>query len=93
MHPYFSAPLPHLFGHRGASGEAPENTLPAFELALAQGVPFLETDCHATRDGEIVLLHDPQVDRVTDGRGAVPQRGHGWRQNQFWKWVDEPGMR
>jgi len=71
MHPYFSLPLPHLFGHRGASGEAPENTRVAFELALTQGAAFLEMDCHATSDGEIVILHDADVERVTNGHGPV----------------------
>ncbi len=73
MHPYFSLPLPHVFGHRGASGEAPENTREAFELALSQGVRFLEMDCHATHDGEIVILHDADVDRVTSGSGPVKE--------------------
>lgn len=70
MHPYLEAPRPHLFGHRGASGEAPENTLPAFERAAA-AVPFLEMDCHATRDGEIVICHDARLERTTDGSGPI----------------------
>lgn len=73
MHPYFDIPRPHLFGHRGASGEAPENTLPAFARALEHGVPFLELDCHATRDGEIVVLHDAALERTTDGEGPVAE--------------------
>ena len=73
MHPYFDTPTPHLFGHRGASAEAPENTRPAFERAWAAGVLYLETDCHATRDGEIVLLHDAALERTTDGSGSVRQ--------------------
>jgi glycerophosphoryl diester phosphodiesterase len=71
VHPFFDLPTPHLFGHRGASGEAPENTLPAFARARAQGVPYLEMDCHATRDGEIVVLHDAELERTTDGSGPV----------------------
>lgn len=74
MHPYFDIPRPHLFGHRGASGEAPENTLPAFARALEHGVPFLEMDCHATRDGEIVVFHDVELERTTDGDGPVSAR-------------------
>lgn len=77
MHPYFDLPTPHLFGHRGASGEAPENTRPAFELAWRQGVPYLEMDCHATRDGEIVILHDAMLDRTTDGSGPVSELALG----------------
>ncbi len=70
-HPYFDLPRPIVIGHRGASGELPENTLPAFERALSQGAAILETDVHLTRDGEVVLCHDPQLDRTTDGSGAV----------------------
>ncbi len=71
MHPYFDLPRPHLFAHQGASGEAPGNTLPAFERAVELGISYLETDCHATSDGEIVLCHDPTVDASTDGSGAI----------------------
>jgi glycerophosphoryl diester phosphodiesterase len=74
VHPYFLAPTPHLFGHRGASGECPENTLLAFERAAAHGVPFLETDCHATLDGELVLLHDADVERTTNESGPIRER-------------------
>lgn len=74
VHPYFDTPRPHLFAHRGASAEYPENTLPAFERAWQAGTPFLETDCHGTADGEIVLLHDATLDRTTDGRGLVRER-------------------
>ena len=73
MHPYFDTPRPHLFGHRGASSEAPENTVPAFARALERGVPYLELDCHATRDGEIVVLHDAELARTTDGQGPVAE--------------------
>jgi glycerophosphoryl diester phosphodiesterase len=71
MHPYFDIPRPQLFAHRGASAEAPENTLPAFTRAVEHGVPYLELDCHATRDGEIVVLHDAELERTTDGHGPV----------------------
>lgn len=50
---------------------APENTLPAVERAMELGVDLIEIDVHATRDGHLVVLHDPTVDRTTDGRGAV----------------------
>jgi len=60
-----------LFGHRGAAGVAPENTLPSFRRALADGVDVFELDVHATRDGEVVVLHDPTLERTTDGAGAV----------------------
>jgi len=70
-HPYFDLPTPIVIGHRGASGELPENTLAAFERALSQGAVMLETDAHLSRDGEVVLSHDPRVDRTTEGSGAL----------------------
>ncbi|NPV49548.1 MAG: glycerophosphodiester phosphodiesterase [Armatimonadetes bacterium] len=57
--------------HRGDSYCAPENTLPAFELALAKGAAQVEFDVRATRDGELVVIHDRTVDRTTDGTGEV----------------------
>jgi glycerophosphoryl diester phosphodiesterase len=49
----------HLQGHRGARGIHPENTLPSFEAAFDAGVTSIETDLHLTRDGVLVLYHDP----------------------------------
>lgn len=60
-----------VFGHRGASAYAPMNTLPAFELAAAQGADGIELDAHRTRDGHIVIVHDYTVDKTTDGSGCV----------------------
>lgn len=74
VHPYFDTPRPQLFGHRGASGEAPENTRVAFERALAHGVRYLEMDCHATADGEIVIHHDDTLERMTDAVGPIRER-------------------
>jgi glycerophosphoryl diester phosphodiesterase len=70
-HPFFRLPRPIVFGHRGASGECPENTLPSFERALARGADILEMDVHLTRDGEVVVLHDADLARTTDGAGEV----------------------
>src|SRR5580700_6228813 len=56
-----------LYAHRGAAAELPENTLPAFVRALERGATAIETDCHLTKDGEVVLSHDPTV-TLTDGR-------------------------
>jgi glycerophosphoryl diester phosphodiesterase len=72
-HPYFDVPRPIVFGHRGASGEAPENTLVAFERALADGAAVLETDVHLTRDGEVVVAHDADVARTTEGTGRIAE--------------------
>lgn len=60
-----------VVGHRGASAQAPENTLESFALALQQGANALELDVQATSDGHVVVLHDPDVARTTDGRGPV----------------------
>ena len=60
-----------IFGHRGACGYAPENTLEAFRLALSQGADGYELDVHMTKDGELVVIHDETVDRTTDGTGLV----------------------
>lgn len=60
-----------LIAHRGASALAPENTLPAIELAAARGARWIETDVRLTADGGLVMLHDATLDRTTDGSGAV----------------------
>src|SRR5919201_2276293 len=62
---------PYLLAHRGASGYAPENTIAAFERALALRADGVETDLRASNDGVLVLMHDERVDRTTDGEGAV----------------------
>jgi glycerophosphoryl diester phosphodiesterase len=61
---------PIVIAHRGASGELPENTLPAYELALAQGSDMIEIDLHTTRDGAIVVTHDANLEDL-GGRGEV----------------------
>ena len=55
---------PRVIAHRGFAVDAPENTLLAFERALALGVTHLETDVRATRDGTPVLWHDRTLDRL-----------------------------
>jgi glycerophosphoryl diester phosphodiesterase len=57
--------------HRGASAERPENTVPAFELAVAQGADVIEADVRASADGELLILHDPELDRTTSGTGLL----------------------
>ncbi|MFC0212508.1 glycerophosphodiester phosphodiesterase [Paenibacillus chartarius] len=66
-----SLPRPLIIGHRGAAGEAPENTLASFELALKQGAEGIELDVHLSKDGEIVVCHDPTLDRTTNGSGWI----------------------
>jgi len=70
-HPYFDLPRPISIAHRGCAGESPENTIAAFERALAQGAGALESDIHLTRDGVPILIHDASIDRVTDASGSV----------------------
>ncbi len=63
--------LPLVLGHRGASYDAPENTLAAFNLARKQGADGVELDTTLTRDGVPVVIHDLIVDNTTDGSGPV----------------------
>src|SRR5215213_3619479 len=62
---------PVNFAHRGGAGIAPENTLEAFREGLRVGAGVLELDVHTTADGHIVVMHDPAVDRTTQGTGPV----------------------
>ncbi len=55
---------PVFYAHRGASIEQPENTLPAFHRALELGADAIETDIHLTRDGHLVISHDPDAERM-----------------------------
>lgn len=62
---------PAVVAHRGASAEAPENTLAAFRRALEIGADAVELDVHLSADGHPVVLHDPLLQRTTDGAGLV----------------------
>ena len=62
---------PLVMAHRGGAALWPENTMYAFERAVAMGVDVLEMDMRATADNHLVIIHDATVDRTTDGRGAV----------------------
>ncbi len=62
-----------VIAHRGLSAVAPENTLPAFRRAIAAGAVMLELDVAASRDHELVVMHDERVERTTDGQGAVAE--------------------
>jgi glycerophosphoryl diester phosphodiesterase len=82
-----------VMAHRGASGHAPQNTMPAFQRAVDAGVDVLETDIHSTADGVLVTVHDPTVDATTDGTGAV----HSYtlaelqRLDAGYRWSDDGG--
>ncbi len=60
-----------IWAHRGASAYAPENTLPAFRLALDQGAQGIELDVQRTADGVLVVIHDETIDRTSNGFGKV----------------------
>lgn len=60
-----------VIAHRGDSAHFPENTIPSFDRAVELGADAIEFDLRVSRDGEIVIIHDPTVDRTTDGSGPV----------------------
>lgn len=64
---------PSIIAHRGASGVAPENTMPAIRKALEYGADYIEIDVQLSKDRKIVLMHDKTVDRTTDGEGRVSE--------------------
>lgn len=80
MH-YAQGPRPRLFGHRGASGEIPENTIEAFEAALRAGADRLELDVHLSADGEVMVFHDHDLERTTNARGPIAARSREEIQN------------
>jgi glycerophosphoryl diester phosphodiesterase len=65
---------PLVFAHRGGAALAPENTLVAFDAGLAAGADGIELDVRLSRDGVAVLIHDPTLERTTDGTGPVEER-------------------
>lgn len=65
---------PMVVAHRGASGEAPENTLASFSLALDQGADAVEFDIHQTSDGKLIVMHDESLERTTNGSGMILQK-------------------
>ncbi|MGW1893678.1 glycerophosphodiester phosphodiesterase [Streptomyces sp. NPDC002004] len=61
-------------GHRGVMGVEPENTLRSFIAAERAGLDVIELDLHLSKDGALVVMHDADVDRTTDGRGAIAEQ-------------------
>jgi glycerophosphoryl diester phosphodiesterase len=73
MKTFLDWPGPIPFAHRGGAGDWPENTMPAFEGAVALGYRYVETDVHVTSDGVLLAFHDEHLDRVTDRSGAIAE--------------------
>jgi|ECHhosMinimDraft_1075155.scaffolds.fasta_scaffold01817_2 glycerophosphoryl diester phosphodiesterase len=92
---------PEIWGHRGARGLAPENTIPSFQLALQLGVDGVELDVHLSKDGELVVMHDDRVDRTTNGEGFIRdltwgqlrELDAGFKFGSQWKGVKVPLLR
>ncbi|MET9790016.1 glycerophosphodiester phosphodiesterase [Streptomyces canus] len=61
-------------GHRGVMGTEPENTLRSFVAAQQAGLDLIELDLHLSKDGALVVMHDTDVDRTTDGTGPIAEK-------------------
>jgi len=85
-------------GHRGVMGVEPENTLRSFLAAQNAGLDLIELDLHLSKDGALVVMHDADVDRTTDGSGPIAEKtlaelrtldaGHGERVPLFEEVLD-----
>ena len=60
-----------VYGHRGAGGEAPENTIAGCRHAIERGTRYLELDMRLSKDGQLVVIHDDTVDRTTEQQGKI----------------------
>jgi len=74
--------LPECWGHRGASAVYPENTLASFEAAIRDGAEGIESDVHVSKDGIVIMFHDPALERTTGSKGFIRERN----------WYGENGM-
>jgi glycerophosphoryl diester phosphodiesterase len=68
---WIDLPHPAVIAHRGDKKNAPENTLAAFKLAAEKGADAIELDVQLSADGQVIVFHDPVVDRTTNGTGRV----------------------
>lgn len=75
-HPFFASDRPLVIAHQGGEKLAPSNTIEAFKNAIELGVDVLEMDIHITKDGELVTIHDPTVDRTTNSKGKVSEMNY-----------------
>jgi glycerophosphoryl diester phosphodiesterase len=81
---------PPIVAHRGASAAAPENTIPAFELAWERGADAIEIDCHLTADGYIVCIHDKDTKKVADKKLVIKtSKLDELRNLDVGSWLDE----
>lgn len=79
---------PTLVAHRGASGEAPEHTTAAYELAIKHGANFVEPDVQLTRDGVLVCVHDATLERTTNVAEVFPDRAKEVKGKKTWPVVE-----
>lgn len=68
---FFDGPTPRILAHRGLALQHAENTLGAFGAAVATGVEIIETDVHLSKDGQVIVAHDPDLQRVAKIQGRV----------------------
>ena len=86
-----------VIAHRGASFLEPENTLKAVEKAIKMGADFVEVDVRMSKDNRLVIMHDPDIDRTTDGKGLVKDYtlqelkkfDAGYQNSKFWSRKNE----
>ncbi len=79
----FAGKKPLVVAHRGASGYLPEHTLGGYELAVRMGADYIETDLHQSKDGELVAMHDPTLNRTTNVASLFAPRNGGYRVKDF----------
>ncbi|MBT5876051.1 MAG: glycerophosphodiester phosphodiesterase [Candidatus Latescibacteria bacterium] len=92
-HPFTDTDEFLVIAHRGGRGQWPENTMQAFRKASESGVDVLEMDIQATRDGTLIVMHDSEVNRTTNGSGRVTDLTFGELQKLdagYW-WTDDDG--
>jgi glycerophosphoryl diester phosphodiesterase len=85
---FVASPSKQLVAHRGASAYAPEHTREAYELAIAQGADYVEQDLGVTKDGVLVCLHDPTLERTTNVEAVFPDRARVTGNTGQWMLVD-----
>ncbi len=71
FYPYIEWPGPIAYAHRGGGATHPENTVAAFDNAVALGFTYIELDVHLSKDGVLVVCHDGKLDRTTNMRGEI----------------------